>query len=207
MIVLLARHGETDANAERRIQGRGLDTDLNARGRAQAGRLADHLADVPLGAVYTSALRRTHQTAAPLLARRPDLRATALADLDEMSWGVHEGQMGGVALSEVYRQTVAQWNAGALDERVEGGESPREVERRARRALRAIQAAHASGTVLVVTHGRTLRVLLGSLLPAYGLTRMQELTHPNASLTEVELAPDGAARLVRLASTDHLDGL
>jgi hypothetical protein len=36
---------------------------------------------------------------------------------------------------------------------------------------------------------------------------MQELTHPNASLTEVELAPDGAARLVRLASTDHLDGL
>ena len=60
--------------------------------------------------------------------------------------------------------------------------------------------------MLVVTHGRLLRVLLASLLPAYTLHRMQDLTHGNTGLSVVEFGPDGARARV-LNDTQHLDGL
>lgn len=204
LVITFVRHGETDYNAERRVQGRGVDSDLNATGRRQAERLAERLADAPFEAVYTSAMRRTHQTAAPILARRPGLAPTALADLDEMDWGVYEGRPPTPELREAYRGYVSAWEAGDFERAIEGGESPRDVEARARRAVASIQEAHAEGPVLVVTHGRLLRVLLTSLLPEYTLHQMQELTHSNTALSVVEFGPDGPHAL-SLNDTTHID--
>ena len=206
LTLTFVRHGETDYNAEGRVQGRGIDSDLNARGRRQAERLAARLADHPFDAVYTSSMRRTHQTAAPLLAVRPQLAPVALEDLDEMHWGVHEGQEPSPGLRERYARYVEAWTGGAFELPVEGGESPSDVESRAVRAVDAIRGAHAEGDVLVVTHGRLLRVLLASLLPAYTLHRMQDLTHGNTALSVVEFGPEGARARV-LNDTHHLDGL
>ncbi len=44
--VYLARHGETDYNRNRIVQGRGVNSQLNATGRAQAERLGARLSDV-----------------------------------------------------------------------------------------------------------------------------------------------------------------
>src|SRR6266496_5510374 len=52
--IYLARHGETDWNAERRLQGR-TDTALNSTGRQQAAKLAERLKGIRLDAVYSSA--------------------------------------------------------------------------------------------------------------------------------------------------------
>lgn len=202
----LVRHGRTAYNREGRVQGRRIDAPLDALGRAQAARLAERFADVPLAAVYTSVLRRTAETAAPLLARRPDLRATALADLDEMSWGALEGQPASERLTALYHAMNARWRAGETDARVPGGESPEEVATRALHAVRAIQERHAGASVLVVTHGRLLRVLLCALLHEGDLSRMQDFPTPNAALTHVVLS-ETHARLERLADTAHLAGL
>ena len=67
--ILLARHGESDWNAERRWQGH-ADRPLTARGRAQATRLGARLDGVPLDAVYASDLRRARDTAAVVAERR-----------------------------------------------------------------------------------------------------------------------------------------
>src|SRR5215475_11690790 len=56
--IYLARHGETDWNAERRLQGR-TDVPLNSTGRQQAAKLAERLKGVRLDAVYTSTLSRS----------------------------------------------------------------------------------------------------------------------------------------------------
>ena len=204
LTLLFARHGETDYNAAGRVQGRGIDSDLNARGRWQAERLAERLAAEPVEALYTSSLQRTHQTAAPLVARRPDLAPRRLPDLDEMDWGDYEGQAASASLKARYRRYVEQWEGGDFGLAVAGGESPRDVERRSRRAVDQIAAAHPTGAVLVVTHGRLLRVLLASLLPDYSLHRMQELTHDNTALSIVDIGL-GGPRLRSLNDTSHLD--
>lgn len=209
LTLLLARHGQTDANADGRIQGRGLDLPLNAWGRAQAERLAAHLAPLPLDHVYTSSLLRTRQTAAPLLACRPDLSATALADLDEMDWGVYEGQT--FTRDEgFYPRYVARWTAGETGLAVEGGESPDDVAVRVQRAVRQIHAATPDGTVVAFVHGRLLRILIASLVPDLGLARMQEVPHANGSLSVLTLDGDPGAPVVTRESvndTAHLDGL
>ena len=92
----MIRHGETDLNARRVLQR--PETALSARGRDQAGRLADHLAGAGITHILSSDLARAQETARaleattgacfelePLLQERNfgDLRGTAYADLDE----------------------------------------------------------------------------------------------------------------------------
>ena len=87
--ILLARHGETDWNVERRVQGHS-DTPLNDTGRAQARALAEELAGEPIDAVYSSDLVRAHETARIVAAQR-GLEVTAIRDLRERNFGTWEG--------------------------------------------------------------------------------------------------------------------
>ena len=88
--VFLVRHGETEWNAQRRIQGH-TDTALSARGVAQAECVAGRLADEPVAAVYSSDLRRAFQTA-EAIASRHGLRVVPEVGLREVSFGEWEGK-------------------------------------------------------------------------------------------------------------------
>jgi 2,3-bisphosphoglycerate-dependent phosphoglycerate mutase len=87
--ILLARHGETDWNVERRWQGHS-DTPLNDTGRAQARALAEELKSEPIDVVYSSDLMRAHETAR-LVAEPRGLDVTAVRGLRERSFGSVEG--------------------------------------------------------------------------------------------------------------------
>lgn len=93
MEILLVRHGESEANAEGRLQGR-LDLPLSERGRAQAKQLGGWLARhrVAWDVVYCSPLRRAMQTAEILLAEVPGPKEIQSdPDLREMDVGSLEG--------------------------------------------------------------------------------------------------------------------
>jgi broad specificity phosphatase PhoE len=135
--LLLVRHGETDWNAEGRLQGH-TDRPLSDYGRRQARELADEL-DGEFEAVYASDLARARETA-EILGERLGLPVVLEPDLREKNWGSWEG------LTPAERDGV---------EFV--GESTGEHAARTLRALRRIAERHPAGRVLVVTHGGSMR--------------------------------------------------
>jgi broad specificity phosphatase PhoE len=149
--LLLVRHGETDWNAEGRLQGQ-TDRPLSDFGRRQARGLADELHDEKLEAIYSSDLARARETA-EIVGGRLGLPVVLDPGLREKDWGTWEG------LTAIERDRV---------EFV--GESTEAHEGRILAALRRIAERHpGDGRVLVVTHGGSMRrvqtVALGMALP------------------------------------------
>ena len=136
--LLLVRHGETDWNADGRLQGH-TDRPLSDFGREQARRLADEIAGEQFDAVYASDLARARETA-EIVAERLQLTVVLDADLREKDWGNWEG------LTSAERVGV---------ELV--GESTESHQKRMLAALGQIAARHPYGRVLVVTHGGSMR--------------------------------------------------
>lgn len=149
--LLLVRHGETDWNADGRLQGQ-TDRPLSDYGRRQARQLADELADEDFDAIYASDLSRARETA-EIVGDRLGLPVSLDPDLREKDWGTWEG------LTPVERDRV---------EFV--GESTEAHQERMLQALRRISEHHPDGgRVLVVTHGGSMRrvqtAALGWALP------------------------------------------
>ena len=149
--LLLVRHGETDWNADGRLQGQ-TDRPLSEFGRKQARRLADELADEQLEAIYSSDLSRARETA-EIVGERVGVPVVLDPELREKNWGTWEG------LTAVERDRV---------EFV--GETTEEHQERILRALQRISERHpGDGRLLVVTHGGSMRrvqtAALGWALP------------------------------------------
>ena len=83
--LLLVRHGETDWNAEGRLQGH-TDRPLNDYGRRQAAALAEELAGREIDAIYASDLARARETA-EIVAARIGLPVALDVGLREKNWG------------------------------------------------------------------------------------------------------------------------
>ncbi|QHC57991.1 histidine phosphatase family protein [Rathayibacter sp. VKM Ac-2760] len=158
MRLLLIRHGQTPSNVDgildTRIPGPGL-TEL---GRSQAAALPTTLADEPIGALFVSTMRRTHETAAPLAAalglepvERAGIREIAAGDLE---------MRGDEAAVEEYMGTVFRWAGGATAERLAGGETGDEF---AARYDAVVAEAEATGhdVVALVSHGAAIRCWAG----------------------------------------------
>ena len=80
----LCRHGETESNAQRLLQGSGVDSPLNAKGHEQAEALARSLAGLPITTVASSTLVRAVATA-DLIAAQHSADRRRDAALGEMS--------------------------------------------------------------------------------------------------------------------------
>jgi 2,3-bisphosphoglycerate-dependent phosphoglycerate mutase len=150
--LLLARHGETDWNSERRWQGH-ADRPLNARGREQAHELAESLAGRRIDAIYASDLLRARETA-EIVGAELGLPVTLDRNLRE----VDVGEWSGLVHTEIesrYPEGFRRWQQG-LHGWV-GGESYDEMGERVVRALVSIAARHPGETVFVVSHGGAIR--------------------------------------------------
>ncbi len=198
------RHGQTDHNLRGIVQGRGVDAELNTTGHAQAEAVAQRLADVPLDAMYASTLRRAMQTAEVIAQAHTSTPLHFEADLEEMAWGVFEGAPITQDVRQMLDAVYQRWRNGAYDYRIDGGESIVEVQERGHRVVQQLLKRHRGETVLVVTHGRFLRVLLATLLEEYGLRRMHEIKHANTAVNVLTWR-DGRFSARLLNCTAHLD--
>ena len=195
----LARHGQTDWNAERRLQG-GTDTHLNATGRQQAEALAERLRHVPLDRVYSSTLARSRETAEIV---RGSVPLESLAGLAEQRLGKFEGLRLGSGDS-----AVAEFERRSRDPQdgLDGGESTNQHFERVRAAVDEVLARHPSGTVLIVGHGGTNKLILRRLL-GLGPEQADAIRQSNDELYLIEMDAAGAARLWKAIGSSNLGDL
>jgi len=198
------RHGETEYNRRGIVQGGGIDSSLNDTGREQAQVLANRFQEKRFDAVYSSTLLRAKQTADILASPHEPVRRAYLDDLQEMSWGIYEGAGPSSDRDAALGEIKSQWRDGYFDRTVEGGESILDVQERALRAVDHLVSEESGSTVLVVTHGRYLRVLLASVLEDYGLEHMHELGHANTCVNRLVHTGD-TFRADLLNCTAHLE--
>lgn len=189
----LVRHGQTQLNALRRLQG-SCDSPLTRTGRTGVLVTAQHLSTHTFDAAYSSPQGRAVTTAVEIVRRHADLRLRTLSGLRELSFGVFERRPEHAMESEhPWAQFVPEMLAGRHPG-LPGGESGAEFMARVAAAFTQITAAHRSGRVLVVGHGLTLGAYL-CLLGVRGLAGL-----PNASVTRVAVEPDGAAHLLEIGT-------
>ena len=202
-LLSIIRHGETEWNRQRRIQGQG-DSALTAVGLRQAEAVARRIGQMAPSRLVSSDLGRTIHTAQPIAA------VTALtletdSGLRERSFGIFEG----LTPSEIegrYPTEHALWQARDPEFAIPGGESLLVLRQRVSAALERI-AGQSAGNVVIVTHGGVLdaiyRIALGLSMHA---PRTWQLL--NASVNQVEISFTAGAAAWRLhdwADTRHLD--
>jgi broad specificity phosphatase PhoE len=196
----IVRHGQTDLNKQGIVQGRGMNTDLNDEGRAQAGLFFNAYKNVPFDKIYISELKRTQQSIQQFI----DLGIPyeKLSGLDELAWGIYEGKASTPDTAAGFLKLVRDWVDGKLDSKIEGGESPNEVMARQRVAIDTVMGHTEEKTVLICMHGRAMRLLL-CLLTEKPLTQMESFPHQNLVL--YKLTYDGAKfEIVDFNNAQHL---
>lgn len=180
--LLIARHGETDYNKKGLLQGRGIDAPLNEQGRSQARCLAGYLVNYNTTGIAVSSLQRTWQTADPYRVQT-QLELLKNRDLDEMDFGDFEGADQTVVAGELNRLQNT-WKNGDTAVKIPGGESPKEVFKRANDAVRTIIKSYGGGTIVFVLHGRLIRILLSQWL-GFGLQNMHKIKHQNCAVNHL----------------------
>ena len=199
----LIRHGETDWNKEKRIQGR-LDIPLNERGREQAEALAARLASLPLERIYTSDLGRAQETTAIIIARQQTKQIPIVSTpaLREGGYGLWEG----LTREEVIAGFAEDWGdwvrSGGIGAPAEGEDFTSLAQRVG--TIFDAAAKEENKTVLISTHHGPIQAILCHALGICLSSRSRFLVQ-NCSLSALECLPDQPPRLILLNDTSHLN--
>ncbi|MBS1140375.1 MAG: phosphoglycerate mutase [Proteobacteria bacterium] len=198
--VCLVRHGETEWNAERRIQGQ-IDIGLNQTGRRQAVAAGRWLKQAGIIALYSSDLKRAWTTAQAIGAEL-GLTPTAVPEMRERRYGVFEGLTYDEAKAN-HPDGYAAFEGRNADYDFENGESLRAMFERVTGKLKELAERHQGGTIAVVLHGGVLDII-NRFVRGNPLEMSRDFLIPNAGINWIALA-DGAWRLETWGETDHLE--
>ena len=199
--ICFVRHGETNWNAERRMQGH-IDIPLNTAGMGQAKRLANALTQTKhsFDAIYSSDLERALHTA-NAVARALSLDVQITPRLRERNVGKLQGLLlaeAPVLLPEIWQRHIAR----ELDHDLGGGESIRTFHQRMQSILELFLNEHRGQSVLAVSHGGSLDMIY-RIVTQQALDAERVAVVPNTSLNWI--THDGSTWSVECwADTSHL---
>lgn len=160
MRIILARHGQTNWNIEKRWQGN-QDIRLNDRGIKQAQMLCKRVEDFQIDRIYTSPLLRAKKTA-EIVNTKLNIELIIDNDLREISFGDWEGHTL-YELEEKFPEDFKKWDAIENANVGFGVESYGHLQNRAYETLRKISCIKAE-TILIITHGTWIRALICKLM-------------------------------------------
>lgn len=208
MKIYFVRHGETDWNKERKIQGQ-VDIPLNAFGVHLAEETGKGLADVKFDVCFTSPLGRAKETARLILKENKhgnDVPVFEDARIEEMAFGEYEGRCCARENWDLPESFQKFFDDPEHFVPAEGGESFEQVKKRTGEFVCALfsDERYQDQNVLVTTHGAALAGILnnikeGSLAEYWGTG-----VHKNCAVTEVKVT-NGKAELLSENKTYYED--
>lgn len=198
--VFALRHGQTAWNASRRIQGH-VDEPLDDTGRWQAQRLAQALAGEGIAAIYSSDLRRAHDTALALAAATGGTVVTRV-ELRERAFGRFEGATP-AEIEQRWPEEAARWRRREAGHAPGGGEPLADFYARSVGAATALAARHPGQAIALVAHGGVLDCLYRAAL-RIELAAPRTWQMDNASINRLLYTSEGWA-VVGWNDAAHLD--
>lgn len=161
--IFLVRHGQTDYNVQKRIQGR-MPVPLNEKGRSQAKDAGLKLKDISIDAIFSSPNPRAAQTAQAIAEHHSHLDIEHLNFLLERSFGRLEGSNHEERL-RLIPDIEDQWAKYKFDWKPPEGQSVKELHSETKKGLFSFLNEHKDKkNVVVVSHGGTIRSLLLHLM-------------------------------------------
>ncbi len=206
--ICLVRHGETEWNAERRLQGQ-IDIGLNENGLRQAQAAGRWLKTAGLTALYTSDLKRASVTA-EMIGQSVGLAPILTPELRERRYGVFEGLTYAEAQAR-YPESYEAFERRDPDCDFETGETLRELYARVTHKLQEIAALHPGENVALVSHGGVLDII-NRFVRGNPLETPRDFLIPNAGLNWIVATMESTAgprvngvwRIQTWAETTHL---
>ncbi|MCB1754554.1 MAG: histidine phosphatase family protein [Gammaproteobacteria bacterium] len=196
MKLIIVRHGVTDFNLQRRIQGQ-LDTRLNNQGERQAEELGHVLSEENIDKIYSSDLQRSVATTAAIIRAGGNLPVEYSPDLRERHYGEFQGGTVHTLMEAV--KAHPHWESFEP----EGGESLQAFHARAGRFWQAMLERHDSETLLISTHGGVAKSLIAHIL-ARDLKFRAGLKQQNCCVNILQRNAAGDYTAVSLNDVTHL---
>ncbi|MFC4359591.1 histidine phosphatase family protein [Halobium salinum] len=205
--VVLVRHGETTWNRDGRVQG-WAPSPLTERGHAQARALGAHLATTyDADRVVSSDLRRAVETT-DHVRRALSLDATFDPAWRERNFGRLQGLTDAELFGTFPQFALAATGYAAALETPEDGEALVDTRERVLGAWRELRTSLAPDeTVVVVSHGGPLYLLLGELKGLDVVSAIVDQEQGNCAVNELRVGGDGSVTLLREDDRAHLDGV
>lgn len=185
--LILVRHGETEWNNIRRIQGGGSDTPLNEKGRQQAEGIALRLRTEEVQSIYSSPLQRALNTARAI-ARYHDLTVNVLPELREIEVGELEGKTS-AEVGLRFDELLVPDSRNELP-KIPGGESLSDVQNRAWSTAQNLVNAKSDGAVIAVTHYFVIMAIVCAAINL-PLTQIRRLRLNPGTITTVTFEESG----------------
>lgn len=205
--IYLLRHGETDWNAQGRIQGGGFDIPLNENGRAQARAVGSALDDIPLTVIASSDLRRARETADIVWKQHNSCNRVIDSGFREMSFGEFEGleshkldldpqvKARFKRISEEIKEDSSKAYPG-------GGESTAQVKSRAIKAVNDLLKQYPNEKHLaIVSHGRTNKVIIAAMMDSKEINKIRQ---SNTCINVIDVDDEGKFTIRILNYIDHV---
>lgn len=183
--LIIARHGETDWNKDRLIQGK-TDIPLNDKGIMQAKSLAAYLQDhYPLDFIYASPLRRALETA-KYCAEAQGLAVEIDEGLREISFGDWEGKTF-IEIGKIHPKELDDWENAPANCKVPGdSESVQDVFDRSVAFVKKIKPKHEGQTVLLLSHHVPSKMIIAEAL-GLSLEQMHNIKLENCGINVLDV--------------------
>ena len=181
MDIIFIRHGSTDVNNKRILQGQSIDSDLNDEGIKQVKDIIPELEKSNLNLIFSSPLRRAHQSA-EIIGQHFKIPIKFDKRIMERDYGALGGKNwkdGSKEMEVNEEEFISMQRNDRYDFRPYGGESSEDVKKRMVEFINYVKEEYPDKKILVATHGGVIR-LMHNLYKEEPFSKHKRM--PNASI-------------------------